>query len=334
MAERRHEHDHGAAGHAHHDHGHAGHAAHGHRHHAHAHGHRPALVGLDAAFGVGLALNLIFVVVEGSFGIAGHSLALLADAGHNLGDVFSLALAWMAAWVSRRAPTARRTYGFGRGTILASLVNALLLLIAVGGIVWEAVIRLSDPRPPDGYTMAVVAAIGIAVNGGTALMLLSGSRSDLNVRSAYLHMAADAVVSAGVVAAGLALVWTGWRWIDPVASIAIALAIAVSSISILKESLDLALDAVPQAVDRDAVRTYLLEQPGVESLHDLHIWSLSTTSVALTAHMVMPGRAPGDEFLHRLSTALQERFGIDHVTVQIEHGDGTAPCRLAPEEVI
>ena len=289
---------------------------------------------LDTAFAAGLALNLIFVVVEALFGITSHSLALLADAGHNLSDVFSLGLAWVAAWIGRRAPTSRRTYGFGRGTILASLVNAVLLLIAVGAIVWEAVIRLGDPRPPDGYTMAAVAGIGILINGGTALMLLSGSRADLNVRSAYLHMAADAVISAGVVVAGVLLVWTGWRWIDPLTSVAIAVAIAYASFTLLKESLDLAMDAVPQAVDRDAVRAFLTAQPGVESVHDLHIWSLSTTSVALTAHMVMPGTSSGDEFLHRLSAALQERFGIDHVTLQIERGDGSDPCRLAPEEVI
>jgi cobalt-zinc-cadmium efflux system protein len=296
----------------------------------HDHPHRH----IDAAFAAGVALNLIFVAVEGTFGVIGHSLALLADAGHNLSDVFSLALAWMAAWIARRAPTARRTYGFGRGTILASLVNAMLLLIAVGGIVWEALMRLADPRPPDGYTMAIVAAVGILVNGGTALMLLRGSRADLNVRSAYFHMAADAAVSAGVVAAGLLLARTGWRWIDPVASMAIALAIALSSVALLKESLDLALDAVPPAVDRDAVRAFLLGQAGVAGIHDLHIWSLSTTSVALTAHLVMPAGVRGDEFLHGLSARLHEHFGIDHVTLQIEQGDGNSPCRLAPEQVI
>jgi cobalt-zinc-cadmium efflux system protein len=279
-------------------------------------------------------LNLVFVVVEGVFGVLSHSLALLADAGHNLSDVFSLALAWLAAWISRRPPTARRTYGFGRGTILASLVNAIVLLIAVGAIAWEAIIRFAEPRPLNGYTMAVVAAIGIVVNGGTALMLLSGSRGDLNVRSAYLHMAADAAISAGVVAAGCLLAWTAWWWIDPAVSIAIALAIAFASIVLLKESLNLAMDAVPGDVDRNAVRAFLLEQPGVGSVHDLHIWCLSTTSVALTVHMVIPSGPTDDEFLHKLSGALHQRFGIDHVTIQIERGDGAAPCKLAPEEVI
>lgn len=302
--------------------------------HAHAHGHSHAIGALDFAFGIGVVLNSAFVIVEGVAGFITHSLALLADAGHNLSDVFSLGLAWVAAWLCRRPPTARRTYGFGRGTILASLVNALLLLIAVGAIGLEAVMRLYQPAPVNGYAVAIVAAIGIAVNGGTALMLMSGSRKDMNVRGAFLHMATDAAISAGVVIAGCILAVTQWWWIDPGVSLVLAAAIAFATVALMRESLNLALDAVPRPIDRDAVREFLLGQAGVSSVHDLHIWPLSTTSIALTAHLVVPQGAVGDDFLHRTSAALQERYGIDHVTIQIERGDGGDPCRLAPDEVV
>jgi cobalt-zinc-cadmium efflux system protein len=302
--------------------------------HHHGHAHTRTIASLNVVFATAVTLNLIFVVVEGASGFITHSLALLADAGHNLGDVFSLVLAWMASWFARRGPTARRTYGFGRGTILASLVNAIVLLIAVGAIGLEAVQRLADPAPINGYAMAIVAAVGIVVNGSTALMLLSGSRRDINLRAAFLHMAADTAVSVGVVAAGCLLAWTGWLWLDPAVSLIVALVIAFSTLALLKESLNLAMDAVPRAIDHDQVRSFLLSHAGVASVHDLHIWPLSTTSIALTVHLVMPVAAVDDDFLLRLSDGLQHRYGIDHATIQVERGDGAAPCRLAPEEVI
>lgn len=317
-----HEHPHALC----HDHGHehdSGHA-HGLGHAGHHHG--PA--SYDRAFAIGLILNLGFVAVEGGYGFTANSLALLADAGHNFSDVVGLVLAWTAAWLSKRRPSKNRTYGFGRTTIIASLINAVILLIAVGGIAWEAVLRLQTPQPVPGQTVMAVAAIGILVNGITAALFMSGRKDDLNIRGAFLHMAADAAVSLGVVVAALIMMRTGWLWLDPSISLVIVAVIAVGTWGLFRESLDLALDAVPAGIDRETVVGFLESQSGVASLHDLHIWPLSTTSVALTAHLVNPDGSMDDDRLNLISEALHDKFGIDHATFQVERGNGAASCRL------
>jgi cobalt-zinc-cadmium efflux system protein len=314
------------------------HSGHSHDHgHDHGHGHSHAPANFDRAFAVGAGLNLLFVAAEAAAGLFTHSLALLADAGHNLSDVLGLFLAWGAAVMARRAPTARRTYGLRKATILASLGNAALLLVAVGAIAWEAVRRLADPEPVQAGPVIVVAVIGVVINTATALMFMRGQKGDLNVRGAYLHMAADAAVSAGVVVAGLAMMWTGWLWLDPVVSLAIVVVIVAGTWSLLRDSLDLALDAAPRGLDTQAVRAWLERLPGVSEVHDLHIWAMSTTETALTAHLTRPRQtespAEADDFLHDACAGLHDRFGIGHATLQIEHGDG-ADCRLAPAHVI
>ena len=315
-----------------HDHSHSGHNhAHG---HAHGHVHGPAARDFSRAFAIGIALNIGFVVVETAYGFLANSLALLADAGHNLSDVLGLLLAWGAAALVKRRPTARHTYGLKRSSILASLANAILLLVAVGMIVWEAVHRLGQPQPVAETTVLWVAAVGIVINTVTALMFVRGGKSDINIRSAFLHMAADAAVSLGVVIAALAVMATGWLWLDPAVSIAIAIVITLGTWSLLRSSLDLALDAVPETIDRPAIEAYLAALPGVTEVHDLHIWAMSTTEVALTAHLVRPDCPVDDGLLGRSARELAERFGIAHSTIQIESGDPDHPCRLAPAEVV
>lgn len=290
--------------------------------HRHAAPHR-----YDRAFAVGIALNVVYVAVEAGYGVTTGSLALLADAGHNLGDVLGLVLAWGAVWLARRPPSRRRTYGLGRGTILAALINASTLLIAVGAIAVEAVRRLAHPEPVAGATVMGVAALGIAVNAATAALFRRGRTEDLNIRGAFLHMAADAAVSLGVVIAAALWSWQGWLWLDPALSLAIGVVIAVGTWDLFRDALNLALDAVPPTVDRAAVERFLAEAPGVVEVHDLHIWPLSTTSVALTAHLVRPDTAPPDALLHGLAGELHHRFGIDHTTLQCEQGNGGPTCR-------
>ena len=315
-----------------HDHSHSGHNhAHG---HAHGHVHGPAARDFSRAFAIGIALNIGFVVVEAAYGFLANSLALLADAGHNLSDVLGLLLAWGAAALVRRRPTARHTYGLKRSSILASLANAILLLVAVGMIVWEAVHRLGQPQPVAETTVLWVAAVGIVINTVTALMFVRGGKSDINIRGAFLHMAADAAVSLGVVIAALAVMATGWLWLDPAVSIAIAIVITLGTWSLLRSSLNLALDAVPETIDRPAIEVYLAALPGVTEVHDLHIWAMSTTEVALTAHLVRPDCPVDDGLLGRSARELAKRFGIAHSTIQIESGDPDHPCRLAPAEVV
>jgi cobalt-zinc-cadmium efflux system protein len=317
-----------------HDHSHSGHNhTHGHGH-AHSHAHGPAAQDFSRAFAIGVALNIGFVVVEAAYGFLANSLALLADAGHNLSDVLGLLLAWGAAALVKRRPTARHTYGLKRSSILASLANAILLLVAVGMIVWEAVHRLGQPQPVAETTVLWVAAVGIVINTVTALMFVRGGKSDINIRGAFLHMAADAAVSLGVVIAALAVMATGWLWLDPAVSIAIAIVITLGTWSLLRSSLNLALDAVPEAIDRPAIEVYLAALPGVTEVHDLHIWAMSTTEVALTAHLVRPDCPVDDGLLGRSARELAERFGIAHSTIQIESGDPDHPCRLAPAEVV
>lgn len=313
-----HDHDH------HHDHDHEPHAEHGHGGCSHGHHHGPA--SYNRAFAVGVALNLGFVGVEAFYGVMVNSLALLADAGHNLSDVAGLLMAWAAAWLTKRPVSKRRTYGLGRTTIMASLTNAVVLLIGIGGIAWEAIQRFGHPEPVAGQTVMWVAAVGIAINGATAAMFMAGRKGDLNIRGAFLHMAADAAVSLGVVVAAFIMSQTGWLWIDPAVSLAIVAVIAIGTWSLFQESLDLALDAVPAQIDREAVEAFLLKIPGVQAIHDLHIWPLSTTSVALTAHLVKPDATVDDDLLHHVGEDLYKTYGIDHATLQVERGDGE--CRL------
>lgn len=310
-----------------HDHDHAG------RDHS-GHGHVHAPKDFGKAFLIGVLLNSAFVATEAVYGVLGNSLALLADAGHNLGDVLGLLLAWGASVLVRKAPTKRFTYGFRSTSILAALSNAVLLLVVTGGIAWEAILRLRHPEAVAGKTVILVAAIGVAINLATALLFMAGRKGDLNVRAAFAHMAADALIALGVVVSGFIIVATGWRWLDPVASIVISVLIIAGTWSLLRDSVNLALQAVPEGVDTNDVNAYLASINGVAEVHDLHIWGMSTTETALTAHLVIPDGYPGDEMRLEISSTLRERFGIGHVTIQIEIGDAGHSCELAPAHVV
>lgn len=300
--------------------------------HDHSHGHTHAPKNFGRAFAIGIALNTGFVVIEAVFGFLANSMSLLADAGHNLGDVLGLAVAWLASELVKRVPSARFTYGLRGSSILAALFNAVFLLVAVGAIALEAVFRLRAPQPVEGGVVMAVAAAGILVNGFTAWLFASG-KDDINLRGAFLHMASDALVSAGVVVVGLVIALTGALWLDPVVSLVISALIIWGTWRLLVESLGMSLAAVPPRIDPSQVRGFLRARPGVEDLHDLHIWSMSTTHVALTCHLVMPSGHPGDAFLHDLAGELEHAFGIDHATVQIEV-DASSICVLAPDEVV
>ena len=295
---------------------------------AHDHDHSAPPMDHNRAFALGIVLNLGFVAVEAGYGFHANSLALLADAGHNLSDVLGLALAWGASILVMQDRTARRTYGLRRSSILAALANALLLLVAVGGIVWEAVQRLRSPEPIASGTVMLVAGIGIVINTVTALLFLRGRAKDLNIRGAFLHMAADAAVSAGVVGAALVIQRTGAQWIDPVTGLVIAVVITVGTWGLLRDSVDLAMDAVPAGIDPAEVEAYLAALPGVTRVHDLHIWGMSTTHVALTAHLVRPGSTNDDTMLSEAGHQLHHRFGIEHVTLQVERDEAIASCAL------
>lgn len=310
--------------HTHHVHSHDDHA--GHAHGPGGHVHAPASFG--TAFAIGIGLNTVFVIAEGVFGYFSNSVALVADAGHNLSDVLGLVVAWAAAILSKRAPSARFTYGLRGSSILAALFNAVFLLIAVGAIAWEAVQRLLHPEPVAGLTVILVAAAGILVNGITAWLFASGRKGDLNIRGAYLHMAADAAVSAGVVIAGLIILFTGWSWLDPLTSLVVSAVIVWGTWSLLRDSMAMSLNAVPQGIDPGAVRLYLENCDGVVEVHDLHIWPMSTTEVALTCHMVIPAGRPGDAFLMQIAHHLERTFGIQHATLQVET-EPHLPCALA-----
>lgn len=296
------------AGHSHH-HGHG---------HGHGHGHAHGPVDYGPAFAIGVVLNLAFVGLEAVAGVLSGSMALIADAGHNLSDVLSLALAWGASVLAKRPPAGRFTYGFKSSTILAALANAGLLLVAIGGIAFETLYRMGEPPAVEGRTMIIVAGIGILINAGTAMLFLRGRKHDVNIRGAFLHMAADALVSLGVVVAGALILWTGARWIDPATSLVIVAVIGWGTWGLLKDSLKLALNAVPGHIDEAAVRTHLASLPGVTAVHDLHIWPMSTTEAALTAHLVIPSGHPGDAFLRSLAHDLAHAHGIAHATVQVE----------------
>ncbi len=287
-----------------------------------AHSHRPSIH--SRAFALGVGLNLAFVVVEVIAGLTSGSLALIADAGHNFSDVLGLLLAWGASHLAKRKPTARRTYGLRRSSILAALLNAALLLIAVGAIAWEAVGRFSRPAPVAGPTIVLVAAIGVVINAATALFFLKGKEEDLNIRGAFLHMVADAAVSFGVVAAGMLIGLTRWNWVDPAISLAIVAVITIGTWDLLRRSIDLALDSVPAGIDPAEVRRFLAGLPEIAGVHDLHIWAMSATETALTAHLLRPDGRVDDDWLADVSKALQNRFAIEHVTIQVERGGGSA----------
>lgn len=290
----------------------------------HTHHHGPA--SFSRAFAIGIALNIAFVATEAFYGWRVGSLALLADAGHNLSDVAGLVLAWGAALAAGRLPDHRHTYGWQRASILAAFANAVLLLVAMGSLLWEAGHRLQAPHPTDGITIMVVAAVGVLVNGVTAALFMAGSQSDMNIRGAFLHMAADALVSLGVVAAGALYLWTGWAWLDPLTSMAIALVIIAGTWGLFRRSLHLLFDGVPESVVLAEVDALLRALPGVKGVHDLHVWAMSTTEIALTAHLVMPGGHPGDAFLERISHDLHHHFHITHPTIQIEFDDPNHGC--------
>ena len=301
---------------------------------AHEHHHHPHHAARDygLAFAVGIALNFAFVVLEAVYGVIAHSMALLADAGHNLSDVFVLALAWGASTLARRGPSERFTYGLRSSSILVALLNAALLLVVTGGIAWEAIKRLAAPSPVGGETVVWVALAGIVVNGASAMLFARDRQHDVNIRGAFLHLAADAAVSVGVVAAGIGILYTGWLWLDPLAGLVIAAAIVWSTWGLLRDSVSLALDAVPEHIDPRVVRAYLSTLAGVTEVHDLHIWPMSTTETALTVHLVIPGGHPGDAFMAEACRELRARYHVHHATIQIE--TGAHPCELAPDHVV
>jgi cobalt-zinc-cadmium efflux system protein len=316
--------NHSGHDHAHDHHQHNEHEAADAHEHAHAHspghGHAHALPsdGITTRMAIAVALNIAFVIVEGGFGFISNSVALIADAGHNLSDVLGLLCAWAALLLGRRPPGGKFTYGLGRSSVLAALANAVLLLLACGAIAWEAAARLAAPPVVAGATVMIVAAIGIVLNGASVMLLHAGSHGDLNRRSAYIHMLGDAAVSAGVLVAGFLITLTGWNLLDPIVSLLIVATILLSTWRLLRDSLMLSLDGIPGSVNSSAVMSYLAGQRGVTDVHDLHIWALSTTSVALTAHLVVPERGADDALLNAVTPNLKKHFQIHHATLQIE----------------
>lgn len=299
---------------------------------SHAHSHTPK--SYDSRFAVGVALNLLLVAGQVLFGLRAHSLALLADGGHNASDALGLVFSWVGSRLSRRPRSSRRTYGLRRSSILAAVINATLLLFASGAISWEAVQRLRHAMPVASNTVVWVAVLGVVVNGVTALFFLRDRKTDINIRSAFLHMMSDALVSAGVVVAALVIGRTGWNWLDPALSLAIVAVIVLGTWSLMKESLNLILDAVPEGINPDDVESYLRGILGVKELHDLHIWGMSTTEVALTVHLVAPEFRQDDSILDKTARELHDRFGIEHATIQVEKGDGSFGCRQGNGDAI
>ena len=304
-----------------HDHDHDGHSHGGHHHHVDPNGN-------GRAFAIAIALNVAFVAIEFTYGFIANSTALMADAGHNLSDVLGLILAWSAVILGRRAPSERYTYGLRSTSILAALANAMLLMVASGAIAWEGIQRFAQPPVVAGLTVTLVAAIGIIVNGLSAWLFMKGSKGDLNMRGAYLHMAADAAVSLGVVITGIIMIYTGWYWLDPLVSLCIVIVIVIGTWSLLRESVQLALSAVPAHIDVSAVDSFLRQCAGVTDIHDLHIWGMSTTESALTVHLVIPAGYPGDIFIDNIVQELKERFSVQHSTLQIEQGTTDHACAL------
>lgn len=299
--------------------------------HDHTH-HHHEINNYNRSFSIGIALNVIFVIIEVGYGLAADSLALIADAGHNLSDVMSLLLAWGAYYLSKKHPTKKRTYGLRKVTIMASLLSAVLLFVALGGIAWEALERLSSPKPVEGFIIVVVAAIGVLINTATALLFVKGQEHDLNIRAAYLHMAADAAISLGVVIAGVAILLTGWLWLDPIISLFIVVVILLSTWGLLRDSINLSIDAVPQGIDVNEVKAYLLNLSNVSDLHDLHIWALSTTENALTVHLVTTDALIYNHVIQEIQEHLHHHFNIAHVTIQIEKEESGFLCILDRDE--
>ncbi len=291
-----------------------------------AHYHDHGATDYSRAFAISVAFNVGFVIVEAAYGIMGGSLALLADAGHNLSDVLGLLLAWGANYLVRRKPTERRTYGWRKSTILAALINAVILLVALGGIAWEAIKRFSAPVPVAGKTIIFVALVGVVINTVTALLFLSGRKTDLNIRGAFLHMIADAGVSAGVVIAGVAILFTGILWIDPTISLVISVIILFGTWRLFRDAFNMAIDAVPRDIDAEVVKAYLSSLPGITGVHDMHIWAMSTTEIALTAHLIKPDPKDDDALVEKASKELHDQFGIDHITLQWERRPSLDQC--------
>jgi len=288
----------------------------------------------NRAFAIGIALNVLFIIIEGGYGIVADSLALLADAGHNISDVLSLLLAWGASYLATKQPTRTRTYGFRRVPILTSLLSAILLLVALGGITWEALGRLSSPQSVNTTLVIVVAGIGVIINTATALLFISGQKQDLNIRAAFLHMAADAGISLGVVVAGFAIMMTNWLWLDPVISLVIVLVILIGTWHLLKESINLSIDAVPQGIDVSAITDYLSQLHGVTGIHDLHVWALSTSQTALTVHLISSSDLINNDLLQETQAILHDNHGIDHATIQIERATDESSCSLNHQQCI
>lgn len=311
-----------------HDHSHSNHD-HGHDHHGHSHGHHHALpADHGRAFALAIGINTLFVAIEFIYGFIANSTALMADAGHNLSDVLGLALAWGAAVLAKRAPSKHFTYGLRGTSIVAALMNALLLMLACGAIAWEAAQRFAHPPPVAGMTVSVVAGIGVIVNVFSAWLFMAGSKGDLNIRAAYQHMAADAATSVGVVLSGIVIMYTGWTWLDPAVSLVIVVMIVIGTWSLLRESVQLVLAGVPPSIDSTRVSAFLAQQDGVSEVHDLHIWAMSTTETALTAHLVMPGGYPGDACVDAIGEKLRADFNIAHCTLQVEEGTTAHGCAL------
>jgi cobalt-zinc-cadmium efflux system protein len=316
----------------HDEHGHAHAGGDGHHHGIGSQHHAPA--SFDRAFIIGIGLNTAYVLAEAYWGFAAHSVALLADAGHNLGDVAGLFAAWLAAWLAQRRPSGQYTYGLRRASILAALGNALVLLVVTGAIAWEAVRRLIEPEPSGGFVILVVSVGGVLVNGGTALLFMSGRKYDLNIRAAFMHMAADALLTLGVAVAGAVIMVTGWLWVDPAVSLALSVVIVVGTWSLLRDSVNLSMDAVPPGIDPREVGRYLRSLPGVAEVHDLHIWGMSTTETALTAHLVRAEGAGEGDLLDRAAREMRARFNIGHTTLQVETPEMASRCELRPDHVV
>lgn len=299
---------------------------------SHDHSHHHVVNNYNRSFAIGISLNIIFVIIELFYGLYADSLALIADAGHNLSDVLSLILAWGASYLATKNPTTKRTYGLRKVTIMASLLSAILLLVALGAIAWEAIERFWDPQAVNGTVIITVAAIGVVINTATALLFVKGQKHDLNIRAAYLHMAADAAISLGVVVAGIAIVFTGWLWLDPLLSLLIVTVILFGTWGLLRDSVNLSIDAVPQGMDMHEIKNYLLGLESISDLHDLHIWALSTTEVALTVHLVSTNNQLNNELLEKIQKDLHHHFNISHPTIQIEFQDNTYICNLNRKE--
>jgi cobalt-zinc-cadmium efflux system protein len=312
------------------------HDRHEHEFHRHDHGlaHGLAAARFGRAAAIGMALNLAYLLAEAGIGIAVNSLALVSDAAHNLGDVLALGTAWGAAVLSARQPTHRYTYGLRRSSIMAAVANATILLIISGAVAWDAVLRLISPQPTRGLVVIVVAAAGIAVNGGTALLFRSHRKEDLNARGAFQHMAADALIALGVVIGGILILGTGWRWLDPTIGLAVGAAIVVGTWSLLRKAVNLSLDAVPEGIDPAEVNRYLAALPGVLEVHDLHIWGMSTTETALTAHLICAPGTSSEALLPTIAAEVRRQFGIGHATIQLETEELARQCALRPDHVV